>query len=240
VKYLLNETFYLDGVSAKSVGINLQGIMTFSEAVPIVETEHIDGRNGDLVFDTGAFDNSEATANCFALNEGVLRDVSATNNFLFSKKGYRRLESDSDPRHFWMARIKNGTSIQPRMMLLNPFEIKFDCKPQRFLKDGEDVIEFTSPSSIYNQYGFGSLPIIKVYLENDGNLVVGKYNIEIENTPEGFIILDSDIQSAYNNNGNQNSKIKCDEFPVLEFGENNIYFDGGITKIEITPRWWEI
>ena len=237
---MLKETFYLDGISAKSVGINLQKEMSFSEAIPIIETEHIDGRNGDLVFDTGSFENRTGTASCFALNEGVLRDISAINNFLFFKKGYRRLETDSDPTHFWLASVKNGASIQPRMMLLNPFDIEFDCNPCRFLKDGEYAIEYTSPSSIYNKYSFSSLPIIKVYLEGDGTLNVGKYSVELKTTPEGFIILDSETQNAYNNNGNQNSKIKCDEFPILEFGENNIYFDGGITSIEITPRWWEI
>ena len=34
---MLNETFYLDGIDARSAGIQLQAPIEFSEAVPVVE-----------------------------------------------------------------------------------------------------------------------------------------------------------------------------------------------------------
>jgi phage-related protein len=53
-------------------------------------------------------------------------------------------------------------------------------------------------------------------------------------------ILDCDLQNAYNGNGNRNMYIDAPEFPVLKNGENKISFSGGITKIQIIPRWWEL
>ena len=52
---MLNETFYLDGIDARSMGVQLQKIIEFSEAVPIYETKTIPGRNGDLIFETGSY-----------------------------------------------------------------------------------------------------------------------------------------------------------------------------------------
>ena len=46
----MRETFYLDGVDALSAGIELQAPIQFSEPIPIVETDLIDGRNGELVY----------------------------------------------------------------------------------------------------------------------------------------------------------------------------------------------
>ena len=50
---MLDETFYLDGIDARSVGIRLQAQIEFSKAVPVVESKAIPGRNGNLIFETG-------------------------------------------------------------------------------------------------------------------------------------------------------------------------------------------
>ena len=54
---MLDETFYLDGIDARTVGIRLQKPITFSEPVPIVESENVPGRNGSLIYDYESFEN---------------------------------------------------------------------------------------------------------------------------------------------------------------------------------------
>ena len=56
---MLNETFYLDGIDARSAGIQLQAPIEFSEAVPVVEAQTIPGRNGDLIWETGSYENKD-------------------------------------------------------------------------------------------------------------------------------------------------------------------------------------
>ena len=236
---MLNETFYLDGIDARSVGIRLQKPIEFSEAVPIVEEQTIPGRNGDLIWETGSYENRSGSASCFCLQKDVERAISSAGRFLMGKKGYRRLETSDDPDHYWLARVENSPQIAMRLRTLAPFEIGFDCKPQRFVKSGENAIEFTSNGSLFNQYGQIALPLITLYGQGAGHLTIGDCVVDVK-TLDRTLHLDSDTQNAYNNNGNQNMNINAPFFPVLPDGEIQIAFSGGIERVEIIPRWWEL
>ena len=236
---MLNETFYLDGIDARSVGIQLQRPIEFSEAVPIVEAQTIPGRNGDLIWETGSYENRSGYASCFCLQKDVEKAVSSAGRFLMGKKGYHRLETSDDPDHYWMARAENSPRIEQRLRLLAPFEIGFDCKPQRFVKAGENPVVFNSNGSLFNQYGQVALPLITVYGQGAGRLTIGECVVEVK-TLDGALYLDSDTQNAYNDNENQNMNINAPTFPVLADGETPIAFSGGIERVEIIPRWWEL
>lgn len=236
---MLNETFYLDGIDARSAGIQLQAPIEFSEAVPIVEAQTIPGRNGDLIWETGSYENRSGSASCFCLQKDVEKAISSACRFLMGKKGYRRLETSDDPDHYWMARVENSPQISMRLRTLAPFEIGFDCKPQRFAKAGENSVVFTSNGSLFNQYGQIALPLITLYGQGAGWLTIGDCVVDVKSF-SGFLCLDSDTQNAYNNNGNQNLNINAPIFPVLGDGEIPIAFSGGIDRVEIIPRWWEL
>jgi phage-related protein len=236
---MLNETFYLDGVDAQSVGIHLQAPISFSEAVPISEAQTIQGRNGDLIFETGSYENRSGSASCYCLQRDVEKALRMAGRFLMSKKGYRRLETSDDPDHFWMARVENSPQIDMRLRTLAPFSIGFDCKPQRFLKSGENVFKMTQPASIFNMTGYDALPLILVGGHGEGVLTVGNRTVNISNI-SNLMYLDSETQNAYNNSIGLNDRIDAPEFPILVPGENVISFEGGIEWVEITPRWWEL
>jgi phage-related protein len=236
---MLNETFYLDGIDARSAGIQLQAPIEFSEAVPISEAQTIPGRNGDLIWETGSYENRGASASCFCLQKDVEKAISATGRYLMAKKGYRRLETSDDPDHYWMARVENSPQIAMRLRSLSPFDIGFDCKPQRFVKTGEMPIVFTESGTIFNQYGQTALPFITIYGQGAGTLTIGDCVVEVK-ALDGLLYLDSDTQNAYNDNGNQNTNINAAVFPTLPDGETAILWDGGIERVEIIPRWWEL
>ena len=236
---MLNETFYLDGIDARYAGIQLQTPIEFSEAVPVVEAQTIPGRNGDLIWETGSYENRSGSASCFCLQKDVEKAISSAGRFLMVKKGYRRLETSDDPEHYWLARVENSPQIAMRLRTLAPFEIGFDCKPQRFVKSGENSVVFTSNSSLFNQYGQIALPFNVLYRQGAGRLTIGDCVVEV-NTLDGTLYLDSDTQNAYNNNGNQNMNINAPVFPVLGDGEIPVVFSGGIERVEIIPRWWEL
>ena len=236
---MLNETFYLDGIDARSAGIQLQTPIEFSEAVPVVEAQTIPGRNGDLIWETGSYENRSGSASCFCLQKDVEKAVSSAGRFLMGKKGYRRLETSDDPDHYWMARAENSPRIEQRLRTLSPFEIGFDCKPQRFLKSGEHAIEFYANGVLFNQYGQIALPFITLYGNGAGTITIGDCVVDVK-TLNGMLYLDSDTQNAYNNDGNQNLNINAPVFPVLVDGENKILFSGDIERVEIIPRWWEL
>jgi phage-related protein len=126
-----------------------------------------------------------------------------------------------------------------RLRTLAPFDIGFDCKPQRFVKSGENAVVFASHGSLFNQYGQIALPFITLYGHGAGRLTVGNCVVDVK-ALDGTLYLDSELQNAYNNNGNQNMNIDAPTFPTLPDGEIPIWWNGGIERIEIIPRWWEL
>jgi phage-related protein len=53
--------------------------------------------------------------------------------------------------------------------------------------------------------------------------------------------IDCEIMDAFKGSVNCNSNIQTtdNKFPVLRSGDNNIT-KTGITRLEITPRWWTV
>ena len=56
------------------------------------------------------------------------------------------------------------------------------------------------------------------------------------------MVIDSELQDAYHGTSNWNKNITLNDrrFPKLKAGENLISFSGGITSVEVIPRWWTL
>ena len=54
---------------------------------------------------------------------------------------------------------------------------------------------------------------------------------------DGYVTINSDVGLVYKGTENKNSTVNFIEFPTLQVGENIIDWTGGITKVEIIPRW---
>lgn len=238
--------FSIDGERSDLIGIYLQGPITFGAAEPKLKTVSVPGRNGDLHFFDGSFSNVPGTAKCFALKEESVNEVlNATARWCLLDPGYHRLETMEEPDYYRLARVCAGPETEIRMKRLAPFSLKFDCKPQKFFLDGDDVINISASGATIQNPGFPSLPLIDVYGSGAGTLSVGGYDISFNDSFSGPITIDCDTQNAYQKIGsnapeNKNSVIYAPKFPVLSPGSNTISWMGGITSVKITPRWWTL
>lgn len=235
---LVHDYFVFGGVSSRDAGITLRRPVTVSGATPRVETVSVPGRSGDLHFYDGSYENRELRAECFVLQHQAEKAMTAIVRWLLMAPDYQRLELASEPEHFRMARIVRGPDRELRAGLLAPFALSFDCKPQRFLKSGEQIITLEAPGTLYNT-GFPALPRITVYGSGEGKLSVGDTVVMLKNI-DGHVILDAEVQDAYKGNANRNSTISAPAFPVLQTGENCVSWSGGITHVNILPRWWTL
>ena len=52
--------------------------------------------------------------------------------------------------------------------------------------------------------------------------------------------IDSEFQDVYHGTTNCNQNVSINEFPKIVSGNNYISFSGGITSLEIIPRWWTL
>lgn len=227
--------------SSLDFDIRVEKCPRFSAAQRIVERQTVPGRSGDLLIDTGAYSNINQAYEIWFRNPQrptvqAAREIAL---WLLSGQGYIRLEDSYDPDIFRQALFAGPLDVENWMLTHGRATLEFDCKPQRYLKQGQYPIAVQSGQAIGNQW-MPALPIIKISGNGDGQLVVGNSQVSISDMT-GAITLDCDVQNAYNGTLNLNNNITVTGgWPVLETGQTAISFSGGITAVEITPRWWSL
>ena len=229
--------FYLDGEDSRDYGIYLTSAIKIGGAKPILDTVQVPGRSGDLVIYEGAYKNVSFQAKCFVHGETVGTALSAISQWTAGTVGYRRLEFPWEDG-YRMGYITQGPETEARAKGLRPFTLNISCKPQVFTYEGERAITMTQAGSLYNRW-MPSLPKITVYGSGAGTLTVGDIAVTFTEI-DGYITLDSDIQDAYKGTANKNSVVTAPEFPTLRRGDNTLRWTGGITRLEIIPRWWHL
>lgn len=218
-------------------GIYISGSGTFNAPERDVEVISVPGRNGDIVIDNGRFKNNTVTYPAF-IRELFKERAAGARDWLCQSAEYHRLEDSYSPSFYRMARFVGPMDFSTRFLNRSAeMELIFDCKPQRFLKDGERAIAATGAIKLYNPTSYAALPLIRVY-GTSGSLVVGNTIMKISQIDE-YIDLDSETKNAFKGTINCNNKVS-NSFPELAPGETGITFRGNISKIEIIPRWWTV
>lgn len=237
----LNNYFTFDNITSTSLDTYISGEGTFNTPARVYDMQIVAGRNGELAIDEKRFENIELTYPAFIFtNSGVDFEtkVADLRNALLSRNGYKRLSDTYHPDEFRMAIFKSQIDVMPiNVNRAGSFDLIFTCKPQRYLTSGETVTTLTSSGSISNPTLFDARPLLVV--TGTGNLTVNGVQIAISKSPT---TIDCEAMEAYNGTTSRNGDIVMtpNEFPVLSAGSNTITLGAGITKVEITPRWWRI
>lgn len=229
--------FTFNSHSTSEYGLLVTGRRIFNAPARRVEKYAVAGRNGDVLIEMGAFDNiiiqyDVAVTSSFATN------ATAIKNWLQSSNGYMRLTDTYDTTHYRMAAMYQ--SIEFTMTALNregQATIEFDCKPQRFLLTGESTTTFNSSGSISNPSQMASKPLLRVY--GTGNVTVAGTTFTV-NSVNTYVDVDCEAQQCYKGTTNCNNNVTVNEFPTIPSGSQTITLGTGITKIIVTPRWWEL
>ena len=200
---------------------------------------HIPGRNGDIIQDNGCYKNVERTyeVSFDAPNEDFATYANAVSAWLHSTTGYARLEDSYEPNYYRMATYHESNIFENLYNQAGTATIVFECKPQRFLKTGDNTITIQNGLTIMNPTGFEAYPLFKV-TGTSGVLTVNGNSITFSSI-DNFVMLDCELQDAYKESINKNSTISG-TFPVLKPGSNTISWTGGISSVTMKPRWWTI
>ena len=200
---------------------------------------HIPGRNGDIIQDNGCYKNVERTyeVSFDAPNEDFATYANAVSAWLHSTTGYARLEDSYEPNYYRMAVYQESNIFENLYNQAGTATIVFECKPQRFLKTGDNIITIQNSLTIMNPTGFEAYPLFKV-TGTSGVLTVNGNSITFSSIDD-FVMLDCELQDAYKENINKNSTISG-TFPVLKTGSNTISWTGDISSVTMKPRWWTI
>jgi len=232
------------GVSSATYGIQVERPPEYETPEREYDVTPIPGRNGDIVQDNGSYKNVNrayeiAIGSLEKTYTSMAKDIGV---WLHSSPGYRRLEDSYEPDYFRFAMYKEGNVLSNLHQHAGRTKINFNCKPQRYLKTGETaIIASTTPKVIANPTNQIALPLIRVKGSGAGVLNVGGYTVTISSITS-YIDIDSEVQDAYSaSTTNLNLYVTLSKgYPKLIPGNNTITFSGGITSVEVTPRWWTI
>lgn len=240
-----NNYIMFDGKALSDFGIRVSGAGTYGSPERDVTEEEVPGRNGSLIFDNGRYKNADITYKATLLGEDqtdYTKKIEALRSFLGSRIGYKRLEDTYRMGEYRLASYTSGLDPDETMLQGSEFNLKFNCKPQRFLKTGERTYAYTSSDFIYNPTYFNSQPLIRVY--GSGTVTIGDYGVTIvKPTTVNYVDVDVEMMSCYSGSLNCNDSVTLTNnytYPFLAPEKNDITLGEGITKIEITPRWYTI
>lgn len=230
--------FIFNGKSSREFNIRVEKCPNYGVPNRVIETISVMGRNGDLIVDTGAYSNVDQTYSIY-FNAKSSSFQDASHNvalWLNGTRGYCRLEDSYDPDVYRMANMSVYHEYKNFMNYMGRADVTFNCKPQRFLKAGENEIALTSGEDINNAW-MPCYPIFK--LRGSGTLTVNGNSIAISNNLNKTITIDCETQNAYTGTENRNSDISVSgEFPFLVSGINEVTFNNA--SCTMIPRWWTL
>lgn len=201
---------------------------------------NVPGRNGAIILPDEAFDDTVRSYRVWLAKDkrqDLTAAVDAVSAWLMSQTGYNRLEDNFEPDIFRLAYFSGAPTFTNELMQYGETTLTFNCRPERFLKNGEMAINATTPLTIYNPTRFDAKPLI--HIEGSGTVSIVVSGRVMTATVSDFINIDCDTMNAYREPyENKNGDITGD-FAKLVPGENAITITGA-TLATITPRYFTI
>lgn len=239
----MDDYFVFNGRSTREFGMAVESYPDQNAPKRCRTAIKIPGRCGSLHQDEDAFENIDVNYKVWFRGDlPTPEQAHAVKSWLLSPKGYQRLEDKYDPNYFRLASFTGPMNISNILSRYGKCKITFDCDPRCFLKNGELPIELENGGTLLNPTAFASTPLIRVYGNGEGSVTVAGVTVQILEMTTGMV-LDCENEWAYalgDVGQSLDSTIYAPEFPKLQPGENRVIFDGGVTAVQIVPRWWEV
>lgn len=241
---MIRNTFTFDTVNSEDYGVFISGDAVFDAPAKEYEMIPIPGRNGDLAVFGNRFENIEVNYPAFIFEE-FKANIQGLRNELLSRTGYQRIADTYHPDEFRLGVYQGGLEVDPvQIVTAGEFDITFNCKPQRFLVEGETEQVFTASGTITNPTLFEAKPLLVV--TGSGTLGIGSESITITQAAGRPVYIDTDIMDAWTVSGS--AKVPYNNYiqytnnkpPTLSPGQNGVSLGSGITQVAITPRWYRL
>lgn len=208
-----------------------------------VEFIEVAGRNGSLMLDNNRYKNVDIPFNCF-IRENYIENYSALMNYISAQKGYVRIETTAEPDVYRLGKLVQ--SVTPRtgsFLKYGHFTLTFNCKPQKFLKEGEKIINLSQGDKIVNPTMQAAKPLLLVYGTGKISFTDGlnSYSVEIVEPDPISAYIDCESENVYSGDININPQtiIRYGGFPRFNNGITRI-FENTFVSVECWPRWWKL
>ncbi|MDO4378810.1 MAG: phage tail family protein [Erysipelotrichia bacterium] len=230
--------FKFNDISSLDMGVLPTGKGVFGSAEKDYKSFSVPGRNGDLLI-FNRYKNVDVTYPAIVIGNDYKKLASDLRAWLLAENGYLKLEDTYNPDEIRLAAYSGPIDLNTILLQAGSLNISFNCKPERYLKSGQQAVEITeSGSTIVNPTSFEARPLLVIF--GYGSFKINDVQTSISVSTYEHVNIDCDAMICYNGNVNLNQYLVIGDFPTLKAGENTIEFDSTITKIQITPRWWRV
>lgn len=191
--------------------------------------------DGDLYEDLGGRKDIMIPVECNFISDNPKEVFRRVKHWLNNIEDNKLIFTD-DPRWFYkVVNIEIG-QMEVKFKRKGEFTINFTCRGWQYSLDGDEFIEIENNTMFYNEYDLAK-PLL--YLEGNGEITITINNNKFKVMVKDYLYIDSELEIAYRE---KTDCLNIDEgdYPVLEYGENNISFSGNLSKVEIKPRWREV
>ena len=246
-----------NGISTLDYDITVEQPPNYTGAKRDYESKHIPGRNGDLILDSGSYQNVNREYNLAVGSEqkSFAQLSNILSKWVYSGTGYARLEDSYDPDVYRMAIYNNELQVTNVLNHIARATVSFNCMPQRWLKSGEVAHKFYSDYSeegnnkyvrLANPSSQPAKPLIKIKMCN-----VGTYNPS-PSRPELIYFGDLYVEN-YTFDGNsdyshnyvfrmfipksyiQNGTIQDGNYVIIDCEQMTTFVQTNTIKININP-----
>lgn len=236
--------FVYNGISSESMGVRIQKRNIRSAPKYAVSMIDIPGRDGALPMSDGRFGNVTVSYTCFVPAKSISelsQKLTAIKGWLYTAPDrYHTLTDSYDTDFYRKALINNQLDITEQCRKIGVFTINFTCLPFRYANAGQTQRSITGSTSLTNPYRFPAKPYLKITGSGTGSLTIqsaGSNKTWQFSSIDGYIECDSELMNFYKGTLSKNSTVSGDGFPILHPGSNTVSFTGGITRVDIVPRW---
>lgn len=227
-------------IAGKNLLTEYSTFVDFSQAFGNPEHDYefveVMGLNGSLTYDNKRFRDKEINFPAFIMDEFIPKYRSLA-SYMNSLTGYQKMEISHEPDHFRQALFLGSMDPETTQFIRDGrFILPFRVKPERWLKIGQEPVEVTT--ALLNPTRQHSKPLLRIY--GTGTVEINDFTITVAAHSYAYIDVDCARMSAQYelNNANQYVTFNTNDFITLKPGGNA--FSMTVTKLEVTPRWFEI
>lgn len=226
--------FTFDGVDSRDYNTYIATSNMFDSPEENVETISIPYKNTPVHISQQTFKPFKLKSVCY-IPSGMQNYIDDLRNFLQSRFTTCRYTEALRPDEFRLARFKSAFTVDKSDRQTAAFVLNFECSPQRYLISGESPLAISTNTSLTNNT-MPSSPLIRAY--GTGTLTIGDYTITINEVDE-YVDIDCETKQCFKGAVNCGANVTLAEYPLLVSGENAVTLDG-LSRVEITPRWWRL
>lgn len=234
--------FAFNGQNSSNFGICVESTPSLDRPERQHNIYNVPGRNGAIIEQLDTFNNVNREYRVWAANDyynSVDKDYNAISEWLYNSNGYCRLEDDFEPDIFRLAYFVGPMDVENLLNMYGKTKLTFNCRPERFYKDGEKTITVASGSNIQNRTAFTAKPLIRIAGSGNCSIRIGTHTMNITGLVD-YIYIDCDTMEAYRQAAENKNNMISGDFPVIDSGTQSIVTTGTITDIKVTPRWYTI